>query len=279
MQWTKKRIAIAAVGGLFVIGAIGSASEDSPTTGAGAGNASAPQAGKTENRPVSAPAATPTETPAPSLSLTVPGDRTVYRDRVTIAGRVTAYGGGTLSGVRVTVDGKTAPVRGGRWSKSVTVDSGSTDIEIEATKGAYEGSAKTVTLTRQRSKAELAAAADRRRQAVAARKATYIASAKSIPYNQLDKNADRFSGDRAVFRGQIMQIQEDSGSTVILLSVTDEGYGFWTDNVWVDYEGTIKGAEDDVITVYGEIEGSKSYETQIGGETYVPQMTAEYVVE
>jgi hypothetical protein len=105
-----------------------------------------------------------------------------------------------------------------------------------------------------------------------------MAGAKSLPYNQPEKNADRYSAERVMFRGQIMQIQEDSGSTVILLSVTDDGYGFWSDNVWVDYDGTIKGAEDDIITVYGTIEGTKSYETQIGSETYVPQMTARYVV-
>ena len=67
--------------------------------------------------------------------------------------------------------------------------------------------------------------------------------------------------------------------TWMLLSVTDEGYGFWSDNVWVEFDGTIKGAEEDVITVYGTITGSESYETQIGGETYVPKLKGRYVVE
>ena len=65
----------------------------------------------------------------------------------------------------------------------------------------------------------------------------------------------------------------------MLLSVSDQGYGFWDDNIWVNYEGHISGAEEDVITVYGVITGSKSYETQIGGETYVPRMRARYVDE
>ncbi len=55
--------------------------------------------------------------------------------------------------------------------------------------------------------------------------------------------------------------------------------GFWSDNVWVDVVGTIKSAEDDIITVYGTVQGTKSYETQIGGETYVPQVKARYVEE
>jgi hypothetical protein len=63
------------------------------------------------------------------------------------------------------------------------------------------------------------------------------------------------------------------------LSVTDEGYGLWDDHIWVNYSGTIESAEDDIITVYGTIDGSRSYDTQIGGSTYVPEMTAKYIEE
>jgi hypothetical protein len=52
----------------------------------------------------------------------------------------------------------------------------------------------------------------------------------------------------------------------MLLSVTDEGYGLWSDNIWVNYEGTIRGAEDDVITVYGTITGDESYEPARAGD-------------
>lgn len=41
----------------------------------------------------------------------------------------------------------------------------------------------------------------------------------------------------------------------MLVSVTDEGYGIWDDNVWVD----------------------KGYDTQAGGHTYVPRVEAVYV--
>lgn len=271
MEWTKKRIAIAAVGGLFAIGVIGNAGEDAGTGGSPAaapGSTSANQAAVD-----SAPAPV-----TPSLQLTVPDDRVVYRDKVTLSGKVTAENG-SVQGVRVEVDGRPAPVNGGTWSKTVTLKRGENDFRVAASKGGYDEDFGSATITRKRSKAELAAAAARQRAAAAQRKQSYMANAQSIPYNQLEKNADRFAGERVKFTGQIFQIQEDSGSSVILLSVTDEGYGFWSDNIWVDYDGTINGAEDDIITVYGTIEGSQSYETQIGGETYVPQMTAKYVEE
>lgn len=273
MEWTKKRIAAAAVGGLFVIGVIGSATEEQPNSGGEA--APAPEvAAKPASQPVASSPA-----PQPALVLSIPDDRTVYRDRVTLTGRLSAGDGGNTKGARVEVNGRPARVQDGRWTKTLTVHAGGNEFEVTASKGGYEEDDGATTVTRKRSKAEIAQAAAARRAKQAARKQAYMAGAAFLPYNQLEKNPERHAGERVKYTGQIFQIQEDYGSSVILLSVTDEGYGFWTDNIWVDYDGTIKGAEDDIITVYGTIEGSKSYDTQIGGETYVPQMTAKYVVE
>ncbi len=66
----------------------------------------------------------------------------------------------------------------------------------------------------------------------------------------------------------------------VLLSVTDEGCDFWSDEVWIDYAGMkVAGAEGHFLTFYGTVEGQKSFETQIGGERYVPQITAEFFEE
>lgn len=103
--------------------------------------------------------------------------------------------------------------------------------------------------------------------------------ATTIDYDQLKKNADRYRGEKVVYTGQIFQIQEFAGGGIILLAVTDEGYGFWDDNIWVDFHEPLDAAEEDIITVYGKITGSKEYETQIGGSTYVPRMNAKYIDE
>lgn len=245
-----------------------------PATESGNAGKSPASATKAKSVPASTPA------PQPFLRLSVPGGgRTVYRDDVVLRGRVYAPNGGNTKGVRVEVDGKVANVKDGQWSRRVKVQRGENEFEIVATKSGYDQDSEGASVTRRSSQAEIEARRVKREQERARRKASYMAGAKLLPYNQLEKNAERHAGERVKFTGQIFQIQEDFGSSVILLSVTDEGYGFWTDNIWVDYEGTINGAEDDVITVYGTIEGSKSYDTQIGGETYVPQMTAKYVVE
>ena len=94
------------------------------------------------------------------------------------------------------------------------------------------------------------------------------------------KNPDKYAGDKVCYLGPIFQIQEgDGGGGIMLLAVTDQGYGVWDDNIWVDYDRPIRSAADDHIRVCGTVTGSKSYETQAGGETFVPQVKARYIIE
>ena len=65
----------------------------------------------------------------------------------------------------------------------------------------------------------------------------------------------------------------------LLLSVTDEGYGLWTDEIFVNYSQHVASAKDDIITVYGTVVGMKTYDTQIGGSRDVPEIDAKYIDE
>lgn len=227
-----------------------------------------------ETTPVEQPAPEPEPEPT-ALDVTTPGENgEVRRDRITLTGT-------TDPGAKVNVEGNPATVRDdGTWRRRVKLNLGSQTFEVTAVAAGQERTTDDVTVTRRRSQAELRALRARRAAARARREQNFKAGARTIPYNQLNKDADRYAGERVVYRGQILQIQEDGDNGgIILLSVTDEGYGFWTDNIWVDYERSIRSAEDDVITVYGTVTGSQSYETQAGGETYVPQVRARYIEE
>jgi hypothetical protein len=188
----------------------------------------------------------------------------------------------------LTVDGEPVDVApDGTWTHDVRLRVGAQAVEAEASRDGYRSSSREIDVTRKRSAAELAELRRKREEARQRRELerqqaeeSFKASAVSIPYNQLEKNAERYRGERVVYHGQIFQIQESTyGGGIMLLAVTDEGYGYWTDNIWVDYDGHVEGAEDDFVTVYGTIRGSKSYETQIGGETYVPRVRARYIDE
>jgi len=102
--------------------------------------------------------------------------------------------------------------------------------------------------------------------------AQYKASCKKISYKQLEKNPDKYTGQRVKFTGTIFQIQESGDFTSILLDVG--GY----DNISVLYDGTTDAVEDSSITVYGEIMGSYTYESVAGYQITVPQMNAKYIV-
>jgi len=108
-------------------------------------------------------------------------------------------------------------------------------------------------------------------------KAAYKAKCKSIKYTVLNKNPDAHAGEFLKFKGQVFQIMESGGVTAMLLSVTNEGYGFYDDNVWVTYPGTFDVYEDDIINVWGECTGSYDYTSVIGAELSVPAIEAKYI--
>lgn len=202
-------------------------------------------------------------------------------------------------GAKVTVDGEPARMVDaaiGTFEATVRLDVGTNEFTVEASLPPYETATSTVTVTREKTAAEIKAEreaarrkaeaerkareeeARRKAEAKAQREQSFKDSAESISYDELNKDADSFAGRKVKYTGQVFQIQQDgSNGGIMLLSVTDEGYGYWTDNVWVNYTGKTSANEDDIVTVYGTVVGSTSYETQIGGETYVPEIDAKYI--
>lgn len=160
--------------------------------------------------------------------------------------------------------------RDGRWEHTVPLAVGANTIDaIARAEGKPASERRAVWVERERTAEEIAALRAKREQ-------DFRSAAETIPYSQLIKDPESFRGRKVRYYGQIFQIQQADGAGVMLLSVTDLGYDLWDDNIWVNYEGNIKGADGDMITVYGTMTGAESYETQIGGETYVPRMRAAY---
>ncbi len=251
---------------LITVGAVAGTSEQTGSSEAPATSASATT---TQTTPASPPAKPVVDL---TLSGVVDGD-VVHRRQVSLRGT-------TTRGAIVTVNGHRAQVRRGRWRRTVSLSRGENELVVKARKAGADPSSTSITLTRKLSEAERTAIAERAAQRRAQAEANYKASATTIPYKQLNKDADAYRGKRVVYRGQIFQIQQEGAlGGLILLSVTDEGYGFWTDEIWVDYDHGIKSAEDDIITVYGTVTGSKTYDTQIGGSRYVPRVHARYIDE
>jgi hypothetical protein len=205
----------------------------------------------------------------PPLKLVVlnPASRTttVRQPSYTLTGR-------TTPGARVTVRGTEASLSGATFTLNVPLQQGRNVLGVRADKAGFASRYTRVTIIRRLSREEIAQKQEERRQA-------FINSATTIPYNQLIKNPDAYAGTRVKYYGEILQIQEEFGRGFMLLYVTDLGYDIWSDQVWVNYDGHVRGAQGDKLTIYGTVVGTKSYETQIGGETYVPEIDAIYIVE
>ncbi|WP_146172150.1 hypothetical protein [Melghirimyces profundicolus] len=103
--------------------------------------------------------------------------------------------------------------------------------------------------------------------------------AEDIPYKQLKKAPDKYRGKIAKYKGQILEIHEKDGITVMRIAVTQMSSGIWNfnDALMVRYEGTIKQAEDDIVTVYGELTGNVDYTSQAGWDISIPGMEAGHV--
>ena len=106
-----------------------------------------------------------------------------------------------------------------------------------------------------------------------------IASLKNqaiaVDYKELKKDTDSFKGQIVKFTGQVLQIQESGGYGIVRLAVTKESYGWSSgDVVYIEYQNHTDAVEDDVITAYGQLTGSKTYESQAHFQITVPSMTA-----
>ena len=95
----------------------------------------------------------------------------------------------------------------------------------------------------------------------------------------MKKNPDRYSGEYVKYTGEIAQILEGDNVTNIRLSVVKDSYGYsMNDLVFVEYYGYTDFVDGDVVTIYGEVYGNYSYESQVGYNISLPGIIADEVV-
>jgi hypothetical protein len=111
--------------------------------------------------------------------------------------------------------------------------------------------------------------------------AQYKKQCASYKYKDIARNPNSYKGKPAKFKGQVFQIQEAWGYDVILLQVTKGEYGVWNDSIYIEYtpksDNESRILQNDIITVYGELNGIKTYTTIWGSSASVPYLKAQYV--
>lgn len=106
------------------------------------------------------------------------------------------------------------------------------------------------------------------------------AQAVTIPYEDLFRYNEDHVGKVVRYVGEVIQVQEnpcilcDTPSYTLRIAVTEGGYGLWDDPIWVDYEGQDRFLEDDIVTVWGVVEGLQSYTAVLGNQVTIPHVRA-----
>jgi hypothetical protein len=77
------------------------------------------------------------------------------------------------------------------------------------------------------------------------------------------------------YQGKVIQVQENwrEDSYTLRVDVTQSEYGYWSDTVWLDYQGK-RLLEDDIISIVARVEGLKTYSSIFGQSITIPHLKA-----
>jgi hypothetical protein len=109
--------------------------------------------------------------------------------------------------------------------------------------------------------------------------ANYKASAKSIPYVQLEKDPGSLAGTVVTYTGQVVQYDSATTTSHLRINVTPDGFGGYTDTIWLDVDPAKTGNvfRNTVIQFWGEVVGPFTYTTVTNGQVTIPEVNARYV--
>ena len=110
---------------------------------------------------------------------------------------------------------------------------------------------------------------------------------KTYTYKQIARNPNDYEGLKAKFEGQVIQVVEHGDNITMRVEITKEENQFakngylYSDPIYVEYtrksEAESRILDDDVIMMYGTLNGTKSYDTVLGDNVTIPFFKAEYI--
>ncbi len=102
-------------------------------------------------------------------------------------------------------------------------------------------------------------------------------------YNDLARRPDEYIGKKVKFKGEVLQVIEDSWSSElqIRLATKKNSWGGYNDDViYVHFDKALiaeRILEDDIITIYGIAEDLTSYTTVMGAKVTLPMVKADKI--
>ena len=114
----------------------------------------------------------------------------------------------------------------------------------------------------------------------------FVKICENIDYNSLARTPDNYKGKYIHFKGEVIQVQEDTTEKLAVLRVNTklsdydyiENY-YEDDTVYVvvyNYDMNNRILEEDIIDMYGIYYGIETYETVLGSSVSIPAMVTLY---
>jgi hypothetical protein len=208
------------------------------------------------------PSATAAPTPLPQTALTVQAAYTVTdTDQFDLAGS-TAPGAAVVVRPPTTTELTTTADAQGHFSVHLSgLQEGLSTYTVAATASGFSTATADIAITRTVSPG------------------VYKASAARIPYNQLIKDPAALAGRVVTYSAQVFQYDTSTTTSNMIAAVTDDGYGYWSDNVWLDVDPSMTGnvCGKTIIKFWGTVKGPYTYTTTNNGSLTIPEITVKYI--
>ncbi|OQA55767.1 MAG: hypothetical protein BWY45_02064 [Euryarchaeota archaeon ADurb.Bin294] len=93
-------------------------------------------------------------------------------------------------------------------------------------------------------------------------------------YDSVFRGIEQYQGKVIHITGQVIQAQSDSGRYILRVATIPTLFGQYTDGVyWVNYDGSQgRVRESDLVDMYGEVIGLRTYETVLGSSKTIPEL-------
>ena len=115
----------------------------------------------------------------------------------------------------------------------------------------------------------------------------YKKACKSIDFQTLSRNPDKYQGEKYKFTGKVIQVIEPtfswSNTVTLRINITKEvlygDYVSWADTIYATVEvpdDADRILVDDILTFWGNCEGMYTYETVLGNPISLPKIDIKY---
>lgn len=111
-----------------------------------------------------------------------------------------------------------------------------------------------------------------------------IANCTEYTYEQMARNPENVKGELAVVTGEVIQALENGNEYQMRVNITltgSEYYQYYTDTIFVTYtknDGDSRILENDIVTIYGVLNGTVTYTSVLGAEVTLPALDGKYLI-